>query len=124
MWEALAGSLLRFIQDWGEAAIFLVILLEESGLPLPLPGDLVLIWGGYRVALGQSNFVVVVLLVELASVLGASTLYWLASMGGRPLLIRYGRFIHVDQARLLRAEAWVCRNATQAVVLGRIVPGF
>ena len=43
MWERLSGVLLRFIQEWGDAAIFLVYLLEEAGLPLPLPGDLILI---------------------------------------------------------------------------------
>jgi hypothetical protein len=43
----------------GEIAIFVIFLLEESGVPLPLPGDLALIWAGYHVASGQSLFVVV-----------------------------------------------------------------
>jgi hypothetical protein len=33
----------------GEVAIFGICLLEESGVPLPLPGDLALIRAGYRV---------------------------------------------------------------------------
>jgi hypothetical protein len=33
----------------GEVAIFVIFLLEESGVPLPLLGDLTLIWAGYRV---------------------------------------------------------------------------
>jgi membrane-associated protein len=124
MWEALSGTLLRFIQEWDEAAVFLVFLLEEAGVPLPLPGDLVLIWAGYRVAAGQANFLVIVLLVEVAAVAGASVLYWLGLRGGRPLIVRYGRLIHVDERRLARAEHWMRRNATAAIILGRIVPGF
>ncbi len=104
MWERLSGVLLRFIQEWGDAAIFLVYLLEEAGLPLPLPGDLVLIWAGFRIAQGQSNLLVVLLLVELAILIGASTLFWLSAKGGRPLLVRYGRFLHIDEAKLRRAE--------------------
>jgi membrane protein DedA with SNARE-associated domain len=124
MWEILSAALLRFLQEWGEGAICLIFLLEESGVPMPLPGDLVLIWAGYRISSGQSHLLAVVLLVELPTLIGASVLYWLASKGGRPLLIRFGRFLHLDGAKLARAEGWMCRNATRAIILGRIVPGL
>ncbi len=123
MWETLATGLLIFLQEWGEIAIFVIFLLEESGVPLPLPGDLALIWAGYHVASGQSLFVVVLLIVELATLIGASTLYWLGLRGGRPLIVRYGRFLHVDEMRLTRVEKWVGRRALVAIFLGRIVPG-
>jgi membrane protein DedA with SNARE-associated domain len=124
MWEGLSAALLWFIEEWGEVAIFVIFLLEESGVPLPLPGDLALIWAGYRVSAGQSLFVVVLLGVEAATLLGASTLYCLALRGGRPLVVRYGRFLHLDEGKLMRAEGWIGRNATMTVLLGRIVPGF
>jgi membrane protein DedA with SNARE-associated domain len=75
MWETLATALLTFIQEWGELAIFVIFLLEESGVPLPLPGDVALIWAGYHVASGQAHFIAVLLVVELATLIGASTLY-------------------------------------------------
>jgi membrane protein DedA with SNARE-associated domain len=123
MWETFATALLIFLQEWGEIAIFVIFLLEESGVPLPLPGDVALIWAGYHIASGQSLFVVVLLVVELATLIGASTLYWLGLRGGRPLIVRYGRFLHVDESRLLRMEGWVGRHALLAIFLGRIVPG-
>jgi membrane protein DedA with SNARE-associated domain len=123
MWETLATALLIFLQEWGEIAIFVIFLLEESGVPLPLPGDLALIWAGYHVASGESLFVVVLLVVELATLIGASTLYWLGLRGGRPIVVRYGRFLHIDESRLLRVESWVGRRALLAIFLGRIVPG-
>ena len=124
MWTGLSGALLQFIEEWGDAAIFVVYLLEEAGLPLPLPGDLVLIWAGFRIAQGQSHLLVVLLLVELAILIGASTLFWLSTKGGRPLIVRYGRFLHINDAKLLRAEELLHRNATRAIFLGRVVPGF
>ena len=42
--------------------MFLVLLLEETGVPLPLPGDLALVWAGYRVTMDQTNLLVVLLL--------------------------------------------------------------
>ena len=92
-------------------------------MPLPLPGDIALIWAGYLVASGSSHFVVVLLVVELATLTGASTLYWLGLRGGRPLIVRYGHFLHIDESRLLRVEGWVGRRAALAIFLGRIVPG-
>ena len=124
MWEGLSGALLQFIQEWGDAAIFVVYVLEETGVPLPLPGDLILIWAGVRIAQGQSNLFVVLLLVELAILIGASALFWLSAKGGRPLIVRYGRFLHIDEVKLRRAEELIGRNATLAVFLGRVVPGF
>ena len=123
MWEILSESLLSFIQEWGDAAIFLIFLLEEAGLPLPLPGDLALVWAGFRIASGQSLFVVVLLVVEVATLIGASTLYWLGLRGGRPLIVRYGRFVHIDESSVLRVEGWVGRHVFLAVFLGRIMPG-
>lgn len=67
MWESLSGALLASIQEWGEVAIF---LLEKAELPLPLPGDLALIWVGYRAAPGQSFFVIALPVVELATLIG------------------------------------------------------
>jgi membrane protein DedA with SNARE-associated domain len=124
VWERLSAVLLQFLQEHGDAATFLLYLLEEAGIPLPLPGDLVLVWTGFRIAQGESNFFVVLLLVELAILIGASTLFWLSANGGRPLLVRYGRFLHIDESKLRRAEQLVGRNPTLAIFLGRVVPGF
>src|SRR6266498_3288645 len=118
MWESLTTTLLIFLQEWGEIAIFVIFLLEESGVPLPLPGDLALIWAGYHVASGQSLFVVVLFVVELATLIGASTLYWLGLHGGRPLIVRYGRFLHINESRLLGVERWLGQRALLAVFLG------
>ncbi len=124
MWETLANALLRFVEQWGDLALFVVILIEESGVPLPLPGDLILIWAGYRVHLGESHLLDVLGLVELATVIGASTLYLLARRGGRPLILRYGRFLHLNEHKLAVAESWVARNAFAAIVVGRVAPGL
>jgi membrane protein DedA with SNARE-associated domain len=124
MWETLSGTLMWFLDQWGELALFLIFLVEEAGVPLPLPGDLALIWAGHRVATGQSGFITVLLVVELATALGASALYWLGRRGGRPLILRYAHVLHLDEARLRRAERWVGHNAPGAIFAGRVVPGF
>src|SRR3954451_2379688 len=104
--------------------VFVLVLIEEAGVPLPLPGDLVMVVAGLRIADGRMSLLGTLLLLEGATLLGASLLYWLAARGGRPLLLRYGRFIHLDHAKLEKAERWVRRHGALAVIAGRIIPGL
>lgn len=124
LWGRLSESLLRLIDQYDDQAVFLLVFIEESGIPLPLPGDLIMMLAGYRVTLGQMDLVWTLFLLEVATLLGASILYWLAARGGRPLLYRYGRYIHCDRAKLDRAESWVQRRGAVAIILGRLIPGL
>ncbi len=47
------------------------------------------------------------LVKELATLLGATALYLLASRGGRALVFRHGRYIHLTPERLAQAERWL-----------------
>ena len=124
LWSRMSELLLGLIDKYDDQAIFLLMFLEESGVPLPTPGDLVMLLGGYRVALGQMHLVWVLFLIQAATWLGASVLYWAAARGGRPLLYRYGRYIHMDRAKLDRAEVWISQRSFLAIFLGRIIPGL
>ena len=42
--------------------------------------------------------------------------------GGRPYLERHGRWLHLDEAKLDRAEAWFLKWESWAVLLGRLTP--
>src|SRR5215208_5501185 len=124
LWNRLAKLMLRLIDDYDDQAIFLWLLIEETGFPLPLPGDMAMLLAGYRVAQGKMNAIWALFLLELASVLGASVLFWLGARGGRPLLHRYGRYVRLDRAKLERAESWIHRRQKIAIVCGRIIPGL
>ena len=122
--EDVATWALRFLDEHSHLALFLVLLLEESGIPLPLPGDLVVMVAGVRVHQGHMHLGIAWLLMESATLLGSTVLYLLARRGGRPVLYRYGRFLHLDPPKLLKAEAFLRCHGPWAIVLGRIIPGL
>jgi membrane protein DedA with SNARE-associated domain len=124
LWGRLTTLLLRLIEQYDDQAIFIILFIEETGFPLPLPGDVAMILAGIRVAQGEMNLVWALFLLELASLLGASILFWVSARGGRPLLYRFGRYIHLDRAKLDRAEVWIQKYQGRAVVVGRITPGL
>ena len=64
-----------------------------------------------------------VLAATIGSVAGALILYALGRIGGRPLLLRHGRILRLDERRLDRADDWFDAHGPKLVLLGRLVPG-
>lgn len=124
----LLADLFQSIETAPEAyalgALFLWVLLEEAGVPLVPTADMVLIYVGWRVAHGQLNPVAVVVATVVATLIGATLLYFVAKRGGQPALRRYGWLLRLDASRLARAERWVARHRAPALVAGRMVPGL
>jgi membrane protein DedA with SNARE-associated domain len=123
-WGHVADVLFSLLDRYDDLMVFLLVFIEEAGVPLPLPGDLVMVVAGLRIAGGRMGLISTLILLEAATLLGGSVLYWLAARGGRPLLYRFGRYIHLDHAKLARAEEWVTRHGALAVIAGRILPGL
>jgi len=116
------GDILR--QD-GYLVGFVLIYIEESGLPLFIPGDAFLLYVGHRL---PHNFPVLAaawLGFTLAVTLGATNLYLLSRRYGRRLLEhRIVRFLELTPNRLDRAEAWYGRWGPWTLIFGRHIPGF
>jgi membrane protein DedA with SNARE-associated domain len=109
------------LTDGGYAVLAALILLENL-LP-PIPSELLLPLAGSRVATGDMAYFPAVLAATAGSVIGAMLLYALGRFGGRPLLLRYGRILRLDDRRLDRADDWFDRHGPKIVLFGRLVPG-
>ncbi len=120
-----AGSgLLSLVTTYGPLVLFLIVLIEEAGVPLLLPSDLLLLFSGSLVAHGRLNLGLTLGSVVLATLLGTAVLFTLARRGGRPLLRRYGRWIHLDEDKLTRAETRLKTHAFWRLTAFRLVPGL
>jgi membrane protein DedA with SNARE-associated domain len=60
----------------------------------------------------------------LGSVIGASIAYWVARLGGRPLVDKLARWVRIDPAHIDRAESQFQRWGIGLVLIGRIIPGI
>lgn len=121
---AASHELIQFIAIHHYAALFFLILIEEAGFPLPLPGESLIIFAGSRIAAGQMNIGLIFLSILPASAIGCTILYCLARTGGRALVQRFGAKIHLDSANLDRIEAKITKIGPVAVLLGRLTPGI
>ncbi len=123
-WDAIRLTVLNFVTEHGVLAGFTLILIEETGVPVPVPGDFLMIGLGVHARQGHVALWQALLIMELATVIGASVLYFLSARAGRELVYRYGRYIHLTPARLDQAERWLRRRGAVAIVLGRVTPGL
>jgi membrane protein DedA with SNARE-associated domain len=77
---------------------------------------------GAKVGFGIGAFLVMALAGTLGYLVGALIGWWIGLRGGRPLLERRGRWLHVTPERLERAERWFARWGNFGVLVGRVTP--
>jgi membrane protein DedA with SNARE-associated domain len=106
----------------GLLAVVGLILVKEAGLPVPVPGDLIVIGAGIAAGRGELDPVVTVVSIVLASVVGGIVQYGLVRSVARPTLLRLlGRFAAAD--RLDRQTERLRRGGARSVAVARSTPG-
>jgi len=123
-WETARAALGGLIDQHGVLAAFVLILIEEAGVPVPIPGDFLMLLLGVHARQGRVPLWQALLVMEVATLFGATVLYLAASRGGRGLVYRYGRYMHLTPERLAQAERWLVRHGSLAIVAGRLTPGL
>jgi membrane protein DedA with SNARE-associated domain len=102
-----------------------LLYIEESGIPIPAPGDVFVMYVGAHVPRNLATWIVAWLGLIGVVVLGATNLFFLSARVGRRLAEgRLGAAVHLSPERLLRAEGWFKRYGVAAIIFGRHIPGF
>lgn len=123
------------IGDYGLYAVFLLMLVDAV---LPAASEVVMVYAGAVAAgafagqdvvlFGQtidhgfSAYVAMALAGTIGYTLGAMGGWAIGFYGGRPYVERHGRWLHLDMAKLDRAERWFEKWEDWAVFLGRLTP--
>ena len=117
------GPLTQVSGGWIYVVIFLLILVQECGVPFPvLPSEVVLLGGGFLAYEGKIALVVAGIVAMAATLIGNSVLYYVGRRFGRAALDRYGKYINLRPDRVDRIEAWVERSGTPILFYGPLVP--
>lgn len=111
----------ELIEKFSYLGLFVVILIEEAGVPLPIPGDIFI---GTVAAFPNSNYFLVVATVVTSTLIGSTILFTLAKKIGRRLLLKFGKFIKLTPIRIKRVEVWFEKYGGAAIVIGRLIPGL
>jgi membrane protein DedA with SNARE-associated domain len=102
-----------------------LLYIEESGVPLPAPGDVFVMYVGAHVPRNLPSWIIAWLGLIGVVVLGATNLFFISKKFGRRLAEgRFAEVVHLSPERLQRAEQWFQRYGVIAIIFGRHIPGF
>jgi membrane protein DedA with SNARE-associated domain len=132
---SLTSSVTTFVGDHGLYAVFVLMAVDAV---FPAASELVMLYAGALAAGAFSGQHVVIfgnridshfwayVAISLAGTIGytlGSLVGWgIGAYAGRPLLEERGRWLHLDRAKLDRADRWFERWGDWAVFLGRLTP--
>jgi membrane protein DedA with SNARE-associated domain len=112
--------LTHFFTHHGLPLLFVVIMLESFGLPLP--GETALIAFGILAAQGNYPIWEVIVVAAAAAIVGDNLGYWLIGrLGGRALFLRWNWLARYADRVLPRAEELMRRHGGKTVFFGRFV---
>ncbi|MFB3738243.1 MAG: DedA family protein, partial [Candidatus Velamenicoccus archaeovorus] len=108
---------------WGYVIVGAATFLENSvGAGVIVPGETLVIVGGFYARIGDLGLAVVALAACLGAVLGDNVGYLLGRRYGRGLLERHGRKLLITPERLARADRYYRSHGGKTVFLGRFIP--
>ncbi|MEG1582569.1 MAG: DedA family protein [Cetobacterium sp.] len=118
--EEIIHKLAEFFLGLGYIGIFIMMFLEASFIPFP--SEVALLPAGYLVASGEMDPFIVLIAGTVGSMGGASLNYILGFTLGRELLIKYGKYMFMDEKKFQQMEELFRKKGDMIIFFGRFVP--
>ena len=120
MLQTLINWLLATILKLGYPGIFLLMAMESS--VIPIPSELVMPPAGYWAAEGKMNMVLAIICGTIGSLVGAYANYFAAHYLGRPLLLKYGKYVWITEEKFTKVETFFHKHGEISTFIGRLLP--
>lgn len=123
-------KLFKPLLDWYQGALasggysLVALLMAIESSIVPLPSEVVIPPAAHLAHATEGGMTVwgVGLAGTLGSWLGATLMYWAARWAGRPLVLRFGKYIFISPAKVEGAERWAAKFGSMGVFMSRLLP--
>jgi membrane protein DedA with SNARE-associated domain len=105
------------VHHYGLIALFLIVMLESGGIPLP--GETALVTAGVFASGGDLNIAAVIAVAAAAAIIGDNLGYWVGRTGGRRVLERSPRLSRWSARVMPWSEAFFHRHGAKTIFIGR-----
>ncbi len=112
--------LLSTIGSMGYPGILLLMAMESS--IIPVPSELVMPPAGYLAQQGKMNMALVILCGTFGSLIGAYANYFVSRYLGRPLILKYGKYVLIPADKFIRVEQFFLKHGEISTFIGRLLP--
>ena len=112
--------LVKTINAMGYPGILLLMAMESS--IIPVPSELVMPPAGFLAYQGKMNMAIAILCGTAGSLIGAYVNYFVSHYLGRPLILKYGRYVLIPPDKFERVERFFLRHGEISTFIGRLLP--
>ena len=108
--------------DTGGYPLVALLMAIESSI-FPLPSELVIPPAAHLAhSQGKMSIVGIVIAGAIGSWIGATAMYWASRWAGRPLVLKYGRYIFITAEKVTGAERWASQFGSMGIFISRLLP--
>jgi membrane protein DedA with SNARE-associated domain len=116
----LAGFTTAVIVTLGYPGIALLMAIESACIPLP--SEIIMPFAGYLVSQGHFTLLGAATAGAVGCNLGSVVAYAAGQYGGRPIALKYGRYVLIDAHDIDKADSFFAKHGDWAVLIGRLLP--
>lgn len=118
--STIASWIVSVISTLGYGGVIMLMAIESANIPLP--SEIIMPFSGFLVAKGELNLWLVGLAGAIGCVLGSILSYFIGAWGGRPLVLKYGKYIFISHNDLDLTDRWFQKHGEMTVFAGRLLP--
>lgn len=100
----------------------LVILMALESMIAPIPSEAVMPFAGFLIVDGTFSWFGVIFFSTLGSIIGSMISYYMGYYGGRPLVLKVGKYFLLDKSHLELTEKYFQRKGDITILISRFVP--
>ncbi|MEW6618996.1 MAG: DedA family protein [bacterium] len=118
--EFLASIVVAIINAAGYWGIGIAMAIESACIPLP--SEIIMPFSGYLISEGRFQIFWVVVAGTLGNLVGSIIAYWVGLIGGRPFILKYGKYILMTRHDMDVAERWFNKYGDLTIFFTRNMP--
>lgn len=116
----IGSFVISLIENTGLWGVFMLMAIESANVPVP--SEIIMPFAGAVTALGHLSFWPVVLAGALGNTAGSLLSYYVGVWGGRPFVLRWGKYFFIHEHELSKGEAWIKKYGIHVAFWSRLLP--
>lgn len=116
MLDTIIMSMIEFFKGFGYFGVLLALCFEF------IPAEVILPLAGFWISQGDFNYVLMVIAGTVGGTIGPLTLYAVGRYGGRPIVLKYGKFFLINEKQVDAADRFFAKYGAGVAFFGRFLP--
>ncbi|HZV11632.1 MAG TPA: DedA family protein [Candidatus Kapabacteria bacterium] len=108
------------IHQGGYAGIFILMTMES--MVFPVPSELIMPFAGFLILSKEFSIAGVLAASSIGSISGSVISYYIGSKGGRPAVLKVGKYLLLDESHLDQTERFFSKYGEKAIFFARFIP--